>query len=446
MIASRIGVWMGRVGLIIACGMVWPTHADTAFAGGPSMREVFEQHAIPMMLIEPESGRIVEANPAAARFYGLARSELHSMTIQQINMLTPEQVAAERALAATEGRNYFIFRHRTAGDEIRTVEVHSRPYPFDGETLLLSIITDITPGRHEAHDLWHYQQRLEEMVDTQVREIERVRRLQSWGMTLALLAQAVVIVLLLRSIRRRKVLEREREALVVELGDRNRELQRLGEAMAHHFQEPARRLVSYAQRLRSGGAPVLDAQGVQAIQFIDEQARRLSSLVGDVQRYLAIDHFKIDPSCEVDSEAVLQQAIAGHEGESAGQEVLVVHSPLPEVVVPAKLLLRLFSVLLDNALRYRRADRPLRVEVDAVLSNGFATFRFADNGSGIAPDYREQVFGLFNRLVPSTTPGSGMGLAVARKIVVFAGGQIHIEDGLDGGVCVVFDLPVKGKS
>jgi len=70
-------------------------------------------------------------------------------------------------------------------------------------------------------------------------------------------------------------------------------------------------------------------------------------------------------------------------------------------------------------------------------------FRFADNGSGIAPEYRSQVLGLFTRLVPSSVPGTGMGLALAYKITTLVGGDLHIEDGLDGGICVVFDLPLE---
>jgi signal transduction histidine kinase len=99
--------------------------------------------------------------------------------------------------------------------------------------------------------------------------------------------------------------------------------------------------------------------------------------------------------------------------------------------------------LLDNALRYRDPERPLRMEVSASALAERAVFRFADNGSGIAPQYRAQVLGMFVRLVPSTIPGTGMGLALANKIVSLAGGQLHIEDGLDSGACIVFDLPLE---
>jgi signal transduction histidine kinase len=130
-------------------------------------------------------------------------------------------------------------------------------------------------------------------------------------------------------------------------------------------------------------------------------------------------------------------------GMSTSGADLVVVEPLPTVRLTEKLLGELFAILLDNAQRYRHAERSLRIEVSATVTEGRAIFRVADNGSGIAPEYREQVFALFTRLVPNSIPGTGMGLALVRKIVQQAGGNIAIVDGLDGGACFVFDLPVE---
>ncbi len=414
-----------------------------ALADKLPLHEVFEEHGVNMLWIEPDSGRIVDANPAAARFFGWSRDTLRSMHIQQINTFTPEQVAAERKLAETEGRNYFIFRHRLASGEIRTVEVHSRPFQVDGgRKLLLSIVNEITPGRHQENDLWHYQARLEEMVDAQVREIEASRRVRMWMMIVALLVQAVVIALLVVNIRRRHRLEVEREQLLASLQARNQELHRLGEVMAHHFQEPVRRLVSYAQRLLKHSELASDEDSRRSLGYIDTQARRLSALVSDVQRYLALDHAEVCSTATSDSGEVLRAAMAAA-GESLEQVELTTLTPMPRVRVPEKLLKQFFAILLDNAVRYRHPERPLRIEVSARQRGNIACFRFADNGTGIEPEYREQVFGLFRRLVPSDRPGTGMGLALVYKMVQLAGGQVRIEDGLDGGACVYFELPME---
>ncbi|MCB0184373.1 MAG: PAS domain-containing protein, partial [Caldilineaceae bacterium] len=91
-----------------------------------------------MLLIEPEDGSIIRANRAAVDFYGYSRSQLESITIQQINTFTSDQVKEERLRAAREHRNFFIFRHRLADDSIRRVEVFSNPIAYRGRTVLWS--------------------------------------------------------------------------------------------------------------------------------------------------------------------------------------------------------------------------------------------------------------------------------------------------------------------
>ncbi|HCI14644.1 MAG: hypothetical protein A2063_10415 [Gallionellales bacterium GWA2_60_142] len=107
-------------------------------------RQMFERHDSPMLLIEPHGGEIIDANPAAEHFYGYPVAELRAMNISQINLLPPEQIATERARAEREERNFFVFPHRLASGEVRTVEVHSSPVSVEGRTLLFSIVHDVT--------------------------------------------------------------------------------------------------------------------------------------------------------------------------------------------------------------------------------------------------------------------------------------------------------------
>lgn len=107
-------------------------------------RSIFEKHRAVMLLIDPATGAIVDANQAAAAFYGYPRSTLRTMKIDDINQLKPEQVAALRQRALKEEQNYFIFPHRLANGDVRTVEVHSSPIELHDHTVLFSIIHDIT--------------------------------------------------------------------------------------------------------------------------------------------------------------------------------------------------------------------------------------------------------------------------------------------------------------
>ncbi len=114
-------------------------------------RNMFERHQAVMLLIEPDSGKIVDANDAAATYYGYSREDLRSMAIQQINQLTPDEVAAERKKAVRERRGHFIFRHLKADNRISTVEVYSTPISMGEQTLLFSIVHDIT-SRKQAEE------------------------------------------------------------------------------------------------------------------------------------------------------------------------------------------------------------------------------------------------------------------------------------------------------
>ena len=109
---------------------------DSVSASEEQFRAMFERHKAVMLLIDPEGGAIIDGNDAAAQFYGCARDRLRALTIQDLNELPPDQVAAEYRKAAAEERNYFMFPHRAAGGETRWVDVYSAPIQVQGKDLL----------------------------------------------------------------------------------------------------------------------------------------------------------------------------------------------------------------------------------------------------------------------------------------------------------------------
>lgn len=112
--------------------------------------QMFQTHTASMLLIEPETGLIIEANPAALAFYGYTLAELKAMTIDQINTLTPAAVEELRQQAVTGRQQYFLFPHRLKNGEIRMVDVHSSPLELDGRQYLFSVITDATEREQNA--------------------------------------------------------------------------------------------------------------------------------------------------------------------------------------------------------------------------------------------------------------------------------------------------------
>lgn len=157
-------------------------------------RQVFDEHSAVMLVVEPQSGEIVFANKAAAGFYGYDVAELQTMQIQQINIFTEQQVAEERQAALSNGQNYFVFRHRLASGETRTVSVFSAPFELDNRRLLFSIIHDISSQRSLEKELWHYQENLEELVASQTQEIEKKRTTQ---FILSLISIVLLLIMLI---------------------------------------------------------------------------------------------------------------------------------------------------------------------------------------------------------------------------------------------------------
>ncbi|TSE25877.1 putative diguanylate cyclase YegE [Tepidimonas sediminis] len=207
-----------RLALVLAALLMAASPPRAAAAGvaaeaaALSFGEVFARHTVPMLLIEPASGRILDANAAAAAFYGYAQATLRTMRIQDINQLTAEQVAAERALAAREERNYFLFPHRLASGEVRPVEVYSVPFEVQGQRLLLSMVHDLSAQRVSDHERWRYQVQLEEAVRRSVQDIERLHRQRLLLGAAAGVLQLLLIAGLAAWLWRSRQLQREAEA------------------------------------------------------------------------------------------------------------------------------------------------------------------------------------------------------------------------------------------
>jgi len=197
------------LGVVVLCVSL----ASALAATSPrELSTVLRDHGAVMLLIDPDSGSIVDANRAAARFYGYSIETLRAMSIQDINALGADEVAAERARARSQERDYFIFPHRLADGRIRTVEVRSSPVPLEaGGTVLFSIIRDVTERTLAPPGMQAYNARLEELVSRRSRELEQAYESRRALFFAGLVVQGGVIVLLLLVLRNRRRLQRARE-------------------------------------------------------------------------------------------------------------------------------------------------------------------------------------------------------------------------------------------
>lgn len=443
--------WPRRLLIFLMAAMVWITAPAQAQADIDTLlSNTLNDHSSIMLLVEPETGVILDANDAAGRFYGYSLQQLRQMRIQDINTLGEDEVAAERRRAKAEKRSYFIFPHRLANGELRTVEVYSSPLrDARGRFLLLSIIHDITGKVMADSELSAYRVRLEELLTRRTSEaLEAQSRLRFW-MVLGLALQTVLIVALVIAVIRRhaavKEVEHEahtRRRTEEKLAIANADLQRFAEIAAHHLQEPTRRLMVFSQRL----SKLLGSQHSENIAFslatIEEQAGYLHSLVRDVQVYLAAAS-PLGPMTATDPTRIIEQIRTDQRIRFTEHNTTFQVDPLPLMLIDTPRLRYMLTALIDNCVRHARPETPVHIHISGEVTAGRSILRIADNGPGIPVEFRGRVLEVFEHLhiQADSQPGTGLGLAVVRRIIESCDGHILIEDSPLGGILVVLDLP-----
>lgn len=226
-----------------------------------------------------------------------------------------------------------------------------------------------------------------------------------------------------------------------QLEEGNRELEQFAYVASHDLQEPLRKVSSFAQLFAKKYSDRLDPTGQTYINFMVDGASRMQILVDDLLHYSRLTRGD-RPRHPVDMNTVLQGVLLDLQlaVREAGAEIRV--APLPPVPGDAGQLRALFQNLISNAVKYRAADHPPAVEIGARVQAGEATFWVRDNGIGIDPRYFERIFVIFQRLhARSEYPGTGIGLAICKKIVDNHGGRIWVESASGTGATFFFTLP-----
>jgi PAS domain S-box-containing protein len=235
-----------------------------------------------------------------------------------------------------------------------------------------------------------------------------------------------------------RVMERTEELL-----RSNEELQQFAYVASHDLQEPLRTVSIYAQLLARRYQGQLQGDADQFISFIVENAGRMEKLIHDLLDFSRVDARGSDFFANTSCEGALDDALRNLRSLIAESGAVITRDPLPQVMGDAVQLTRLFQNLLVNSIKYRSEDRPW-IHVAANTSGHEWILSVKDNGMGIEPQYAEKVFGIFRCLQPrDKSSGSGMGLAICRKIVSRHEGRIWVESELGKGATFYFTLPRK---
>ena len=230
-----------------------------------------------------------------------------------------------------------------------------------------------------------------------------------------------------------------------ELQRSNEELQQFAYVVSHDLQEPLRVVASYVQQLAERYQDKLEAEANELISYALDGAKRMQQLIVDLLAYSRIETTGQE-FAPTDCEGVLQRVLGDLRVaiEESGAEVT--HDPLPQVMADNVQLGQVLQNLLGNAIKFRSQEPP-RIHVSARQEGQQWVFSIRDNGIGINPRYAERIFGIFERLHPRTEyPGTGIGLAICKKIVERHGGQTWVESEPGKGAVFFFTLLIKGNT
>ena len=260
-------------------------------------------------------------------------------------------------------------------------------------------------------------------------------------------AEGILVTAAIRDISVRKAAEANLLQKVKELYRSNEELEQFAYFASHDLQEPLRMVASYTQLLARRYKGKLDADADEFIAFAGDGASRMQRLIQDLLAYSRVGSKGMN-LLDISSEGALQQALVNLRGAIEESGALVTHDPLPTVLADEMQLIQLFQNLVANAIKYQKSGIPL-VHVSAA-KNVEKKWQFSvrDNGLGIDPQYFERIFGLFQRLHKREEfAGTGIGLAICKKIVERHGGRISVESQAGHGSTFRFTLAAsKGKS
>jgi len=343
-------------------------------------RTFFEKNTSVMLLIDPHSGAILDANETAAAYYGFTRGRLAGMNIDEINLLSPAGIREEMHRAEIEERNYFLFQHRLASGEVREVEVHATPVESSGHSMLLSIIHDITDRKLAEEERRGLQERM-----------SQVQKLEALGVLVGGVAHnfnnVLAAIMATASLGERLALD-----------PRDREAYRNIDKACVRGRDVVKSLMRFAQPTLSHMAPCA-----------------LHGLLGEVRMLL---------------EATTQNRIKIVEAFSEGS---------PWILGDADSLSHALMNLCINALDAMPEGGCLTFRT-SIPQPGWIEVSVEDSGEGMTPEILARVTEPFFTTKP-VDKGTGLGLSMAHGVIKAHGGAMDITSAPGAGTTVKLRIP-----
>jgi PAS domain S-box-containing protein len=407
--ALPLGFMVGAgLSLIVAVGVLvsYFEHARRQLERSEERyRELFENSASVMLVIDPVDGRIVDANMSAEAYYGWSRDQLRAMRIGDINTLTEAEVAAEMALARQQRKSYFEFRHRLASGEVRDVEVFSGPVQGEGREVLYSIVHDVTQRAEAERELALYRQELEGKVAVRTAELQAVN---------------------------------------VRLEGASRAKDDFLTRMSHELRTPLNSVIGFAHVLGQEMPGPLNEEQARQVAMIERAGQHLLALVNNVLDIAKIEAGAVHVSpTEIDIAQVasgVAQAVTPLAAERGVELELDLPSHASVVETDRHLLEQILWNLLGNAVKYTNGRT---VTLSIGHADGSALISVSDTGPGMDAEQLARAFERFSRFHTAGDPGgSGLGLSISRSLAEHLGGTVSATSRPGEGSTFTLRIPV----
>ncbi|MFO0740722.1 MAG: ATP-binding protein [Labilithrix sp.] len=227
----------------------------------------------------------------------------------------------------------------------------------------------------------------------------------------------------------------------------NRELEAFAFSVSHDLKSPLRAIDGYSRMVEEDYGPKLDDEGRQMLATVRRNAQHMSHLIEDLLRLSRLGHRALHPLIEIDMREVVDVVLGGIRAANPAVTIELTVGELPRVVGNAELLRQVWQNLLDNAVKYSSRCDVARVEVQGVREGGEVRYTVTDHGAGFDPKLADKLFGVFQRLHSDKEfEGTGVGLALVKRIVSRHGGHVWARSQVDRGATFGFGLPERGPA
>ena len=256
--------------------------------------------------------------------------------------------------------------------------------------------------------------------------------------------EPLYFILFIEDITKRREIEEMLQNLVRDLAEANQNLEDFTRTASHDLQEPLRKIISFADRLRTSIGDKMDSREKEYFHRLENSSVRMKKLIEDLLRYSRVS--SLPPEMEpVDLKDIVKEVLLDLEVSIERSKGVVEIKHLPTIEADNTQMRQLFQNLISNALKFHSKTEPPKIEIDSMYNdNGYWKILIRDNGIGMKEEHIKRIFKPFERLHGSSEfPGTGMGLAICLKVVTRHHGKIMVKSSLGKGTLYIVELPEK---